>query len=61
MSRKRPVRQKSKGRGSYGAKATSKVRGRCVGCGVRQAVERLNEDKVCPRCIAGTSKGSVCL
>lgn len=59
MGRKRPVRQKSKGRGSHGAKATYKVHARCVGCGVHQPVERLNGDKVCPRCLNGTSKSPV--
>ena len=59
MGRKRPTPQRSKGRGSYGMKAHRKKRLHCVGCHVLQALERLNGDRVCVRCLNGTSKPPV--
>lgn len=44
--------QKSKSRGSHGAKAHYAVHGVCVGCGKHKLI--LNRDEVCPTCLKKT-------
>ncbi len=52
MGRKRHVTQKSKGRGSHGAKAQYPAHRVCIACRRHQAIRRLNADKVCAKCVS---------
>jgi Zn finger protein HypA/HybF involved in hydrogenase expression len=49
------VKQRSKGRGSHGAKATHKAHARCAGCGKHVSLERLI-DGVCGSCRGGAGR-----
>jgi RNA polymerase-binding transcription factor DksA len=53
MSRKRPTTQRSKGRGSHGAKARYWVHARCCNCGRHQPVRRLDANRLCVLCARG--------
>ncbi len=43
--------QRSKSRGSHGAKAGHPVHAGCIACRRHQPIRRLNADKVCVRCV----------